>query len=109
MMWIMTGLARFQIGRIDWQPYIPAMFVRFQRTFQLPVAFKQRHMGRFHKIDISAMAMWIVCVLNGDKNVAFFHFEKFMQTLESYFYPANTGRYFTIIINKSINTEYLFK
>ncbi|CAH1108407.1 unnamed protein product [Psylliodes chrysocephalus] len=93
MMWIMTGLARFQIGRIDWQPYIPAMFVRFQRTFQLPVAFKQRHMGRFHKIDISAMAMWIVCVLNGDKNVAFFHFEKFMQTLESYFYPANTGRW----------------
>ncbi|XP_056636067.1 proteasome activator complex subunit 4-like [Diorhabda sublineata] len=93
MMWIMTGLARFQVGRVDWQPYIPNMFVRFQRTFQLPVAFKQRHMGRSHKIDISAIAMWIVCVLNGDKNVAFFHFEKFMQSLESYFYPANTGRW----------------
>ncbi|CAG9857916.1 unnamed protein product [Phyllotreta striolata] len=93
MMWIMTGLARHQTGRIDWQPYIPQMFVRFQRTFQLPVAFKQRHMGRSHKIEISAMAMWIVYVLNGDDNVAFFHFEKFMQSLESYFYPANSGRW----------------
>uniref|UniRef100_A0A6P7GVF6 Proteasome activator complex subunit 4B-like n=1 Tax=Diabrotica virgifera virgifera TaxID=50390 RepID=A0A6P7GVF6_DIAVI len=95
IMWIMTGLARFQIGQIDWQPYIPKMFVRFQRTFQLPVAFKQRHQGRNHKMDISAIALWIVCILNGDKNDAFFHFEKFMQCLESYFYPANTGRWTT--------------
>ncbi|CAH1169598.1 unnamed protein product [Phaedon cochleariae] len=93
MMWIMTGLARAQIGHIDWQPYIPGMFVRFQRTFQLPVAFKQRHMGRFHKIDISAMSVWIVCVLNGDNNIAFFHLEKFMQSLESYYYSANMGRW----------------
>lgn len=93
MMWLMTALARFQMGRINWQPYIPIMFVRFQRSFQLPVNFKQKQMGRQHKIDTAAMSLWIVCILsNDDDNSAFFHFEKFMQSLESYYYPANTGR-----------------
>ncbi|KAG5878460.1 hypothetical protein JTB14_022783 [Gonioctena quinquepunctata] len=108
MMWIMTGLARFQMGRIDWDPYIPSMFVRFQRTFQLPVAFKQRHMGRHHKINISAMTIWIVCVLNGDKNIAFFHFEKFMQCLESYYYSANLGRWTQKLRELLRNLSYYF-
>ncbi|XP_060526500.1 proteasome activator complex subunit 4-like [Cylas formicarius] len=93
MMWILTGLARFQIGHIDWEPYIAQMFVRFQRTLQLPVKFKQRQVGKQHKIDVSAMALWIVCVLHSDHNSVFFHLEKFMRTLESYFYPANVGRW----------------
>ncbi|XP_018576290.1 proteasome activator complex subunit 4 [Anoplophora glabripennis] len=93
MMWIMTSIARFQIGYIDWEPYVPTMFVRFQRTLQLPVTFKQRQLGKQHKIDTSAMAIWIICALNGNNNTAFFHFEKLMQSLESYYHPANTGRW----------------
>lgn len=92
MMWIMCSLARFHMGQIDWTPYIPIMFVRFQRSFQLPVGFKQKQMGRQHKIDTPGIAMWIVCALNSKNDVAFFHFEKFMQSLESYYYPANVGR-----------------
>lgn len=80
------------MGRIDWTPYIPIMFVRFQRSFQLPVGFKQKQMGRQHKIDTPAIAMWIVFILNNKNDTAFFHFEKFMQSLESYYYPANVGR-----------------
>lgn len=92
MMWIMTSIARFQIGHIDWDPYVPTMFVRFQRTLQLPVTFKQRQLGKQHKIDTSAIAIWIICALNGNNNTAFFHFEKLMQSIESYYHPANIGR-----------------
>ncbi|KAJ8924060.1 hypothetical protein NQ315_006837 [Exocentrus adspersus] len=93
IMWIMAHLSRSQIGYIDWEPYIPIMFVRFQRTLQLPVTFKQRQLGKQHKMDTSSMAIWIVSVLNGNSNTAFFHFEKFMQSLESYYHAANTGRW----------------
>ncbi|XP_066249765.1 proteasome activator complex subunit 4B-like [Euwallacea similis] len=93
MMWLMSCLAKFQIGFIDWSPYVPQMFARFLRSLQLPVTFKQRQVGKQHKIDISAMAAWIVCTLHGDHNPTFFHLEKLMQTLESYFYPANVGRW----------------
>lgn len=93
MMWILSGLSRFQMGYIDCSPYVSKMFARFQRSLQLPVTFKQKQMGKQHKIDSAAMAIWIICSLNGDNNPTFFHLEKLMQTLESYYYPANVGRY----------------
>ncbi|XP_050294149.1 proteasome activator complex subunit 4B-like [Anthonomus grandis grandis] len=93
MMWMFAGLARYQIGRIDWTPYVPQMFARFQRALQLPVNFKQRALGKQHKIDSAAIAVWIVACLHGDNNPTFFYFEKLMQTLESYFHPANVGRW----------------
>lgn len=92
MMWIFSGLASYQMGYVDWEPYVEGMFVRFQRCLQLPVNFKQRQLGKQFKIDTSAMAIWIICSLHKD-NSTFFHLEKLMQTLESYFYPANTGRW----------------
>lgn len=91
-MWLMCSLSRYQMGRVDWTPYIPIMFVRFQRSFLLPVGFKQKQMGRQHKIDTASIGLWIVCALNSKSDVAFFHFEKFMQSLESYYHPANVGR-----------------
>lgn len=92
MLWIVSGLARYQMGYIDWTPYVPQMFARFLRSFQLPVTFKQRQLGKQHKLDTGAMAIWITCSLHGDLNPTFFHLEKLMQTLESYFQPANVGR-----------------
>ncbi|XP_076268331.1 proteasome activator complex subunit 4-like isoform X1 [Rhynchophorus ferrugineus] len=92
MMWIFSSLARFQMGYIDWEPFTAKMFVRFQRCLNLPVNFKQRQSGKQHKIDISAMSIWIVCSLHSN-NSTFFHLQKLMQTLESYFHPANVGRW----------------
>ncbi|KAL1501106.1 hypothetical protein ABEB36_006493 [Hypothenemus hampei] len=93
MMWIMSGLARFQIGQIDWSPYVSNMFARFLRSFQLPITFKQREVGRQYTIDTGAIAIWIVCTLHSEYNGTFLHLEKLMQTIESYFYPANAGRW----------------
>ncbi|CAH1969247.1 unnamed protein product [Acanthoscelides obtectus] len=39
------------------------------------------------------MATWIVYTLNGVDDIAFFHLEKLMQSLESYYHPANLGRW----------------
>ncbi|KYB26764.1 proteasome activator complex subunit 4 [Tribolium castaneum] len=93
MMWMIARLSSYTMGYINWEPYIPMMFVRFSRSFQLPVAYRQKQTGKQYKIEISAMAIWITCALNGDKNSTFFHLEKFMQALESYYYPANMGRW----------------
>lgn len=93
MMWLMARLSSFTMGYIDWEPYIPLMFVRFSRSFHLPVAYRQKQAGKQYKIEISSMALWITCCLNGDKNSTFFQLERFMQALESYYHPANMGRY----------------
>lgn len=88
----MARLSSYNIGRINWEPYIPKMFVKFLRALHLPVGYRKRHCGKQYKIDTSAMALWIACALGADSETAFFHLEKFMQTLESYFHPANLGR-----------------
>lgn len=88
----MARLAKYNIGYINWEPYIPIMFVRFLRTLHLPVGYKQKQSSKMYKIDIHAMTMWIVCTFGGGNDTAFIHLEKFMQTLESYCHPANTGR-----------------
>ncbi|CAH0550528.1 unnamed protein product [Brassicogethes aeneus] len=93
MMWLLARLSIFNMGRIDWEPYVSTMFARFIRTLQLPVVFKQKQLGKHHKIDIFPIAIWITSTLNGDKNSVFYQFEKFMHTLESYFYQANNGRW----------------
>lgn len=89
---LIAKLGSHNIGYINWEPYIPIMFVRFLRTLQLPVGYKKKRSGKLFKIDITSMALWIISTLGGEKDTAFFHLEKFMQTLETYYHPANNGR-----------------
>lgn len=92
VMILIANLAECNVGYIDWDKYIPIMYVRFLRTLQLPVTYKQRKSGKQHKMDTAAIAQWIVCTL-GPSEIAFYNLEKFMQTLESYFHSANNGRW----------------
>lgn len=92
MAWLMARLSCHNVGRINWEPYTPIMFVRFLRTLNLPVGYRKRQSGKQYKIDISAMALWIVSSLGPETETAFFHLQKFMQILESYYHPANLGR-----------------
>ncbi|GLH02190.1 Proteasome activator complex subunit 4 [Gryllus bimaculatus] len=92
MMWLMARLARCNIGYIDWEPYVPLIFTRLLRSLNLPVSYKQIHNSKNHKLETAAMALWIVSVLGGGSS-AQKHLDKFMMTLESYFHPANFGRW----------------
>ncbi|KAK4885236.1 hypothetical protein RN001_001507 [Aquatica leii] len=91
--WLLARLASYNNGRINWEPYIPIMFVRFKRAFHLPVSYRKRQSMRPFKIDVAAMANWMVCCLGGTSEVAFYHLEKFLQTLETYYHPANFGKW----------------
>ncbi|XP_014486142.1 PREDICTED: proteasome activator complex subunit 4B-like [Dinoponera quadriceps] len=92
MMWLMAKLATYNIGYIDWEPHFPLMFTRFVRCLNLPVTYKQTQAGRVHKMEITPIAMWIVAVL-GNGSSAQMYLEKFLKTIETYFYPANFGRW----------------
>lgn len=63
MMWLMAGLATYNIGYIDWEPHLPLMFTRFIRCLNLPVLYKQTQHIKHHKIEVAPIAMWIVAVL----------------------------------------------
>lgn len=63
MMWLMAKLACANIGYINWDPYLPIMFTRFLRSFNLPVSYKKMQSSKNHKITTHPIATWIVAVL----------------------------------------------
>lgn len=92
MAWLVARLAYYNPGMINWEPYVSMMFVRFRRVLQLPVSYRKRQSLKFYAIDNSATAMWIVFSLGGKTDTIFCHLEKLMQSLETYYHPANTGK-----------------
>lgn len=64
---LVANLASSNVGYIDWEPYIPIMFTRFLRSFNLPVAYKQFQKTKLQKTETSAIAVWIVSALVGGK------------------------------------------
>ncbi|XP_076235371.1 proteasome activator complex subunit 4A [Calliopsis andreniformis] len=92
MMWLMARLASHNIGYINWEPYIPLMFTRFIRSLRLPVLYNQTQRCKYHKIDTSPIVIWITSIL-GNGSSAQMYLEKFLKTIETYFHPANTGRW----------------
>ncbi|XP_046740797.1 proteasome activator complex subunit 4-like [Diprion similis] len=92
IMWLMSRLATCNIGYIDWEPYVPLMFTRFIRYLNLPVTYKHIQSSKHHKMDTSAIAIWIVSVL-GHGSCVQDYLTKFLKTIESYIHPANYGQW----------------
>ncbi|KAK6639500.1 hypothetical protein RUM43_007773 [Polyplax serrata] len=91
VMKLVANLASSNVGYIDWEPYIPIMFTRFLRSFNLPVAYKQFQKSKLQKTETSAIAVWIVSALDRE-NSCQKYLDKFLKTIESYFHPANFVR-----------------
>ncbi|XP_011068182.1 PREDICTED: proteasome activator complex subunit 4B-like [Acromyrmex echinatior] len=107
MMCLIARLAAFNIGYIDWEAYIPFMFTRFIRCLNLPVTYKQTPNNLNHKIEMSSITMWIVATLgNGSSTQTYL--EKFLKTIETYFYPANFGRWMVKLKELLVKLPYHF-
>lgn len=53
---IISVLARENIGRIDWEPYIPMLFARILRSLDLPVTYKSLKSARNQQLWSSSIA-----------------------------------------------------
>ncbi|XP_029164235.1 proteasome activator complex subunit 4B-like isoform X2 [Nylanderia fulva] len=107
MLCLMTRLAANNIGYIDWEPHFPLMFTRFIRCLNLPVVYKQTQHSKSHKLEMEYIALWIVAVL-GNGSSAQMYLEKFLKTIETYFHPANFGRWMGKLRELLIKLPYHF-
>nr|XP_033324313.1 proteasome activator complex subunit 4A-like [Megalopta genalis] len=105
MMNLMARLASYNIGYINWEPYIPLMFTRFVRSLGLPVAYNKQRTSSCHKLD--TMAIWIVSVL-GHGSSAQMYFEKFLKTIDTYLHPANCGQWLVRLKDLLMKLSYHF-
>ncbi|CAG0897570.1 unnamed protein product, partial [Darwinula stevensoni] len=91
MMWLMGRLAYDNVGYIDWEPYMPMIFLKLLQSFYLPVTYKKVSPGNTC-LDIQPAVMWITGTLGGGSTCGD-HLKKLFSALESYFHPANLGRW----------------
>ncbi|XP_032233646.1 proteasome activator complex subunit 4 isoform X2 [Nematostella vectensis] len=92
---LFSRLASDTIGCIDWSPYIPTIFTRLMRTFNLPIG--NNRAGCFasscdYGSVLRSFVVWIVSTLGGESTTQE-HITKMFQALESFYHPSNLGRY----------------
>ena len=86
-------LADHNIGAIDWEPYIPTIFSRIMKNFNLPVHYKNTNVGnKSSMVDVHSSCRWIVATIGGKSSVQQY-LDQMFQCLESYYHTANYGRH----------------
>ncbi|CAK9822685.1 Proteasome activator complex subunit 4 [Anthophora retusa] len=107
MMELMAELANYNIGYINWEPYIPLMFTRFMRCLKLPISYNKTERGKHYEIDAPSVGVWIVAVL-GNGSSAQMYLEKFLKTIETYLHPANNGCWLEMLKGILVKLSFCF-
>ncbi|XP_028325388.1 proteasome activator complex subunit 4A isoform X1 [Gouania willdenowi] len=92
---LFARLANDNIGYIDWDPYIPKIFTRILRSFNLPVGTSQMIVARYitNAYDIGHVVLWVSSLLGGPSKQAQAQLSGLFNSITSFFHPSNHGRW----------------
>ncbi|CAG7729357.1 unnamed protein product [Allacma fusca] len=102
MMNLLSSAAWNMPGKFNWDPYLSSVYARLMRNLDLPVYFKS---GKSNGTLVScktyecgSTARWIVSTL-GNNPAALNYLRTFIKSLETYYNPANAGRWTNTLAN----------
>ncbi|XP_028989298.1 proteasome activator complex subunit 4B-like isoform X2 [Betta splendens] len=92
---LFARLANDNIGFVDWTPYIPIIFTRILRSFNLPVGVSQMVAPRYltNSYDIGNLGLWIAALLGGPGNPGQKELTCLFNSIASFYHPSNHGRW----------------
>ncbi|XP_064602863.1 proteasome activator complex subunit 4-like [Liolophura sinensis] len=90
---LFSRLASDNIGYVDWTPYIPKIFTRIIRSYNLPVGTQSVQIGRSHNsYDVGRTSTWMAAMLGGGSS-AQDTIDKLFGGLQTFYHPSNMGRW----------------
>ncbi|KAK8767206.1 hypothetical protein V5799_006012 [Amblyomma americanum] len=93
LVWLFARLAQNNVGYINWDPYIPTMFTRLLRSFNLPAASGKVQVNRHsNSYDSTPVVTWISSLLGGGSCCQTYVSHLF-KAIESFYHPSNNGRW----------------
>ncbi|KFM69249.1 Proteasome activator complex subunit 4, partial [Stegodyphus mimosarum] len=93
ILWLFSRVAKDNIGYINWDPYIPTIFTRLLRSFNLPGRSNQVQVYRYgSSFHTTAIVNLIASMLGGGSSCQIY-IGRLFKTLESFFHPSNLGRW----------------
>uniref|UniRef100_A0A672NC27 Proteasome activator complex subunit 4B n=1 Tax=Sinocyclocheilus grahami TaxID=75366 RepID=A0A672NC27_SINGR len=92
---IFARLANDNIGYVNWDPYIPKIFTRILRSFNLPVGTSQMVIPRYltNSYEIGHVVLWISSMLGGPQNQVQTQLNGLFSSIASFYHPSNNGRW----------------
>uniref|UniRef100_A0A8B9HHN8 Proteasome activator subunit 4b n=1 Tax=Astyanax mexicanus TaxID=7994 RepID=A0A8B9HHN8_ASTMX len=92
---LFARLANDNIGYVNWDPYIPKIFTRILRSFNLPVGTSQMVVPRYltNSYDIGHVVLWISSMLGGVQNQVQKQLNGLFSSIASFYHPSNNGRW----------------
>uniref|UniRef100_A0A8C2DIH5 Proteasome activator subunit 4b n=1 Tax=Cyprinus carpio TaxID=7962 RepID=A0A8C2DIH5_CYPCA len=92
---LFARLANDNIGYVNWDPYIPKIFTRILRSFNLPVGTSQMVIPRYltNSYDIGHVVLWISSMLGGPQNQVQKQLNGLFSSIASFYHPSNNGRW----------------
>ncbi|KAE8600768.1 hypothetical protein XENTR_v10013403 [Xenopus tropicalis] len=94
---LFARLANDNIGYIDWDPYVPQIFTRVLRSFNLPVGSNQVLFPRqlANAYDTGHAVIWITAMMGGTSKTVQKHLTGLFNSITSFYHPSNNGRWLT--------------
>ncbi|XP_031439180.1 proteasome activator complex subunit 4B isoform X1 [Clupea harengus] len=92
---LFARLGNDNIGYVNWDPYIPKIFTRILRSFNLPVGTSQMVVPRYlsNSYDVGHVVLWISSLLGGPGNPAQKQLNGLFNSIASFYHPSNNGRW----------------
>ncbi|CAF2908164.1 unnamed protein product, partial [Rotaria sp. Silwood2] len=86
---IFSFVAWYNIGYIDWEPWLSNIFTRILKNFSLPVANVQV-LSQIQNYSTSITATWIVAMM-GNGSLCLQYLKDLFTAIKSFYHPSNTG------------------
>ncbi|CAF1171345.1 unnamed protein product [Rotaria sordida] len=98
---LFARLAWYNIGYIDWEPWLAQIFTRFLRGFSLPIGTLQISTSK-HIYSVPYISRWIIGMI-GNGNSCLKYLQDLFIAIKSFYYPSNTGKFQKRLVDFVLN------
>ncbi|CAF3716099.1 unnamed protein product [Rotaria sp. Silwood1] len=88
---LFSNLAWYNIGYIDWEPWLAQIFTRILNRFSLPIG-KNNESQNSSPYMMTDVARWFVAMI-GNRSSCLQYMHELFIAIKTFYYPSNTGEF----------------
>ncbi|CAF4502010.1 unnamed protein product, partial [Rotaria sp. Silwood2] len=103
---LFSCVAWYNIGYVNWEPWMSQIFTRILRGFSLPIGKLQMPAQKYSYL-IYSISKWIVAMM-GNQSSCLQYLRDLFIAIKSFYHPSNTGDFQENLVNFVLNLSYCF-
>ncbi|CAF4180385.1 unnamed protein product [Rotaria sordida] len=103
---LFSCVAWYNIGYINWEPWMSQIFTRILRGLSLPIG-KLEMTPHNYRYLIYSVCRWIVCMI-GNRSSCLQYLQDLFIAIKTFYHPSNTGDFQEDLVSFVLNLSYCF-